>query len=83
MTNNMVEVKAMMPGFEAAALMDETDPTFQAAADFVESHASNVADGRKLDLYGLYKQATSGPCSTAKPSFFDLRGRAKWYAAPC
>lgn len=73
----------MLPGFAAAALMDETDPTFQAAADFVESHASNVTDGRKLDLYGLYKQATSGPCSTAKPSFFDLRGRAKWYAAPC
>lgn len=73
----------MMPGFEAAAPMDETDPTFQAAADFVESHAFNVTDGRKLDLYGLYKQATSGPCFTAKPSFFDLRGRAKWYAAPC
>ncbi|KAL0037393.1 hypothetical protein WJX79_005832 [Trebouxia sp. C0005] len=63
-----------------AALMDETDPTFQAAADFVESHASNVTDGHKLDLYGLYKQATSGPCSTAKPSLFDFRGRAKWSA---
>ena len=79
----MVEVKAMIPGIAAAALMDETDPTFQAAADFVQSHASSVSDGCKLDLYGLYKQATSGPCSTAKPSLFDFRGRTKWYAALC
>lgn len=62
--------------------MDETDPAFQAAADFVELHVSELGDGAKLQLYGLYKQASSGPCGTAKPSFFDFKGRAKWYSAP-
>ena len=28
----------------------------------------------------LYKQATAGPCTTPKPSFFDRKGRAKWAA---
>ncbi len=61
------------------ALMDETDHQFQAAADFVESRASDLQDTRKLQLYGLYKQACSGPCATAKPSLFDFKGRAKWW----
>lgn len=60
--------------------MDENDTTFQAAADFLESHTSGLAEGQKLQLYGLYKQANSGPCATAKPSMFDFRGRAKWSA---
>lgn len=58
--------------------MEETDPRFQTAADFVETHVSELKDDKRLQLYGLYKQAIYGPCATAKPSFIDFRGRAKW-----
>ena len=31
-----------------------------------------------LQFYALYKQSTEGPCTLAKPSFWDAVGRAKW-----
>jgi acyl-CoA-binding protein len=31
----------------------------------------------QLRLYSLFKQATVGPCTTARPSFLDFSGRAK------
>ena len=34
----------------------------------------------QLELYGLFKQASSGDVSGARPGMFDLRGRAKWDA---
>lgn len=34
----------------------------------------------QLDLYGLFKQASSGDVSGARPGMFDMRGRAKWDA---
>jgi diazepam-binding inhibitor (GABA receptor modulator, acyl-CoA-binding protein) len=33
-----------------------------------------------LDLYALYKQATSGDVSGSRPGMMDLRGRAKYDA---
>ena len=33
-----------------------------------------------LDLYALYKQATSGDVSGSRPGMLDLRGRAKYDA---
>ncbi|KAL3160023.1 hypothetical protein ABBQ38_010409 [Trebouxia sp. C0009 RCD-2024] len=60
--------------------MDETDSLFQAAADHVETHVSELNDEQRLRVYGLYKQATCGPCATAKPSFINFKGRAKWSA---
>lgn len=62
--------------------MEETDPLFQTAADFVETHVSELEDDERLQLYGLYKQASCGPCATAKPSFIDFKGRAKWSVLP-
>ena len=32
----------------------------------------------KLIFYGLYKQATSGPCNESQPSMFNYIARAKW-----
>lgn len=32
----------------------------------------------KLIFYGLYKQATVGPCQHAQPSMFNYVARAKW-----
>lgn len=33
-----------------------------------------------LDLYALYKQATAGDCSGARPGMLDVKGRAKYDA---
>lgn len=34
----------------------------------------------KLNLYGLYKQATEGDCNTPRPSTHQMVQYAKWYA---
>ncbi len=34
----------------------------------------------QLELYGLFKQASSGDVSGARPGMFDMRGRAKFDA---
>lgn len=33
---------------------------------------------QKLKVYGLYKQATMGPCQKPRPSAWDAVGSAKW-----
>lgn len=33
-----------------------------------------------LDVYALYKQATIGDCNTECPTFWDVKGSAKWNA---
>lgn len=38
------------------------------------------SDDELLKLYGLYKQATVGDNTTAKPGIFDLKGKYKWQA---
>ena len=61
-------------------LLDEDgiDDVFEAAAAYVAIASSSLPSDALLRLYGLYKQATGGPCSTSAPSFFDRKGRAKW-----
>lgn len=31
-----------------------------------------------MNFYGLFKQATHGPCDVPKPSFYDVQGVYKW-----
>ena len=40
----------------------------------------SITDQEKLKLYALYKQATLGPCTGPRPSFFDLQGKYKYDA---
>ena len=58
----------------------DLDDAFEAAAAMVASVAGSdtLKTDALLQLYGLYKQATSGPCDTFRPSFFDRKARAKW-----
>jgi diazepam-binding inhibitor (GABA receptor modulating acyl-CoA-binding protein) len=59
-------------------------------SDLTSRFDTAVANSRKLSerpsnatllkMYGLYKQATEGDNSSAKPGFSDLVGRAKWDA---
>jgi acyl-CoA-binding protein len=61
---------------------DALEETFHAAADhlgqLVSAHPTAVLDSVKLQLYGLYKQATVGKCTSAKPAFWDRAAHLKW-----
>lgn len=63
---------------------DDEPYVFDAAADYVGGLAANkdksITDDMLLQFYGLYKQATVGPCTIPKPGFFDRKGVAKWTA---
>ncbi|KAJ4956439.1 hypothetical protein NE237_013222 [Protea cynaroides] len=63
----------------------ELDETFSAATAFVAAAAADrlsqkVSNDVQLQLYGLYKIATEGPCSTPQPSALKMSARAKWNA---
>ncbi len=57
---------ALTSAFEAAVQKSKTLPSQSPAV--------------LLELYGLFKQATSGDVSSDRPGMFDPRGRAKWDA---
>ncbi|KAK6926038.1 Acyl-CoA-binding protein, ACBP [Dillenia turbinata] len=63
----------------------ELDETFSAATAFVAASAADrlsqkVSNDIQLQLYGLYKIATEGPCSAPQPSALKISARAKWLA---
>ncbi|KUF98478.1 hypothetical protein AM588_10011633 [Phytophthora nicotianae] len=55
---------------------------FERAAAELKAAIVAVSDTHKLQLYGLFKQATVGDCSVAAPSAFRPVERAKWNEAP-
>ncbi|RDX66025.1 Acyl-CoA-binding domain-containing protein 2 [Mucuna pruriens] len=60
----------------------ELDEAFSAATAFVAAAAADrlsqkVSSDVQLQLYGLYKIATEGPCSTPQPSPLKMTARAK------
>ncbi|KAK7410732.1 hypothetical protein VNO78_01758 [Psophocarpus tetragonolobus] len=63
----------------------ELDEAFSAATAFVAAASADrlsqkVSSDVQLQLYGLYKIATEGPCSTPQPSPLKMTARAKWQA---
>ena len=64
---------------------EELEDVFEAAAAFVVAVATSTKldDEQALRLYGLYKQATEGACTTARPGFWDVKGRRKWCEGGC
>jgi hypothetical protein len=59
----------------------ELDEEFSAASAFVADSAASgtsVPEQAQLQLYGLYKIATEGPCTAPQPSALKLKARAKW-----
>lgn len=62
----------------------DLDKAFGKAAAFLEKlvldPSSKISNDIKLQFYGLYKQATEGPCSSPQPSAYRLSARAKWNA---
>eukprot|EP01119_Soliformovum_irregulare_P022680 TRINITY_DN7812_c0_g1_i1.p1 TRINITY_DN7812_c0_g1~~TRINITY_DN7812_c0_g1_i1.p1 ORF type:complete len:234 (-),score=40.52 TRINITY_DN7812_c0_g1_i1:82-783(-) len=65
--------------------MEEADAfltqEFEEASRFLSKNSNLSLDNeQKLQFYGLYKQATVGPCNTSRPAFWDMTGKAKWDA---
>jgi acyl-CoA-binding protein len=68
--------------------MDDAGPSsrdeavFEGAADhigrLITAEPGRFSDRDKLQLYGLYKQATAGDCTSSRPGFFHRADRAKW-----
>ncbi|XP_048322595.1 acyl-CoA-binding domain-containing protein 3 [Ziziphus jujuba] len=66
----------------------EWENDFAAAVKFVESQTGAKGDDRLVDagsdvqmeLYGLHKVATEGPCYESQPMALKLSARAKWNA---
>ncbi|MEM9070069.1 MAG: acyl-CoA-binding protein [Myxococcota bacterium] len=57
-----------------------SEEEFQAAVAQVNGLAKAPSNDVLLDLYGLYKQATSGDVSGKRPGMLDVKGRAKYDA---
>ncbi|GAC1599625.1 MAG: acyl-CoA-binding protein [Ramlibacter sp.] len=60
--------------------MGDLQADFDTAVANSKSLAQRPDNATLLKIYGLYKQATAGDVSEAKPGFSDLVGRAKWDA---
>ncbi|KAL4574747.1 hypothetical protein LXL04_021583 [Taraxacum kok-saghyz] len=62
----------------------ELDEAFCAASAFVAAAAvadrsfPKLSNENKLQLYGLYKIATEGPCTVPQPSAIKMNARVKW-----
>ncbi|KAM7279077.1 hypothetical protein ACFE04_006211 [Oxalis oulophora] len=59
----------------------DLENTFAAAAKFVNSGGDLVTVGSdvQMELYGLHKVATEGPCRESQPMALMMSARAKWY----
>lgn len=62
------------------AFTGSLDEQFAQAQAAVKTLASDPGNDVKLQLYALYKQATSGDASGKRPGFTDPVGRAKFDA---
>ncbi|MCL4835575.1 MAG: acyl-CoA-binding protein [Caldilineaceae bacterium] len=58
----------------------ELQTRFEQAAAAAQKLASRPDNDTLLQLYALYKQATSGDASGKRPGLFDVVGRAKFDA---
>ena len=45
-----------------------------------QGRLAEQANEKKLQVYGLFKQATEGDNNTKKPGVFDVKERYKWSA---
>jgi diazepam-binding inhibitor (GABA receptor modulator, acyl-CoA-binding protein) len=60
--------------------MDELSTRFEDAQKRVKELKSAPSNDDLLALYALYKQATAGDVSGARPGMMDFKGRAKFDA---
>ncbi|XP_065174612.1 acyl-CoA-binding domain-containing protein 5-like [Sycon ciliatum] len=63
-----------------ALLISKFDAAVDTIKNLPKQGSFQPSNAMKLKFYSLYKQATSGPVSSARPGMFDPIGRAKWDA---
>ena len=56
------------------------DDDFAAAQQRAQQLSKRPSDGVLLELYGLFKQATTGDATGKRPGMLDVRGRRKYDA---
>ncbi|MEJ2682593.1 MAG: acyl-CoA-binding protein [Gammaproteobacteria bacterium] len=63
-------------------MSEELEQAFQHAVHQIQNSTSRFkpSNALKLDLYGLFKQATEGDITGKKPGLLDAVGRAKYSA---
>ncbi|TPX50303.1 hypothetical protein SeMB42_g02288 [Synchytrium endobioticum] len=59
----------------------DLESRFTTASHRIKS-VKNLPTATLLNLYGLYKCATVGPCTAPKPGLLDFTGRAKACDSP-
>lgn len=57
-----------------------TTAEFEDAQQRIKTLAKTPPPNTLLELYALYKQATAGDVSGARPGMLDIKGRAKYDA---
>jgi len=60
--------------------MDDTSARFEDAQKRAKSLKETPSNDQLLELYALYKQATTGDVSGSRPGMMDFKGRAKFDA---
>ena len=63
--------------------MSDADTAFKAAVEYVKTGPKpkkEATNEEKLELYGLYKQATEGDNTASQPWKVQFEKRAKWDA---
>lgn len=60
--------------------MSDLQARFEAAVAASKDLSERPDNVTLLKIYALYKQATSGAPTEARPGFTDMVGRAKWDA---
>ncbi|GAB4199518.1 MAG: acyl-CoA-binding protein [Roseiflexaceae bacterium] len=60
--------------------MSDLTTRFQTAASEAQKLTKRPDNATMLQLYALYKQATSGDVSGSRPGFMDMVGQAKYDA---
>ncbi|NXI46270.1 ECI2 isomerase, partial [Galbula dea] len=63
-----------------AATMQVSQKDFEKAQEQLKLLKKDPGNEAKLKLYGLFKQATEGPCNAPKPGMLDFVKKAKWDA---
>ncbi|MCC6797333.1 MAG: acyl-CoA-binding protein [Candidatus Hydrogenedentes bacterium] len=61
-------------------MSDDLQSKFEQAAKDVTMLSEPPDNQAMLQLYGMYKQATKGDCTGARPGMLDFVGRAKYDA---
>lgn len=56
------------------------EETFNKAASYLQTLASELSSNELLRFYALYKQATVGPCKIPKPNWYQVQAGQKWEA---